>query len=425
MRSTPTSVLLSEAGEPPLSLRRSLLSSRFVLRNYSWWGNPLLPRLRLLSERIAAGRLRLLPSRCALLASYLGVLGLVEGRYRSRRASFFDVPWIELTLAVDVNVDGISVTELSDVTGVLRSSLAPSPHLLRYLIYTDGSVDPGAGRAGFGFFVPSLDYRFGVRLPDASSVLFAEFYAIFSAVKYILRMGLQACVILSDSQSALAGIRDRFIDSKAPYIVDAIARLLYQASGRGLAVSFAWIPAHSGIWGNETADSIARSAAGLPFSICPSLPTRDLLTDLRHDFRAWGSRLWPPLGHGGAGSAYFARVGFKSRRPWFRGIRYPRGFINLVTRLRTGHVCTGDHFARMGWNLDADCSCGEEMRSLDHLFLSCPLLSEGRPRLFGYLASRFPGRPPDKFDYRELVFNPDSSVVSELGRFFKLGNIIV
>ena len=112
-----------------------------------------------------------------------------------------------------------------------------------------------------------------------------------------------------------------------------------------------------------------------------------LLTDLRHDFRAWGSRLWPPLGHGGAGSAYFARVGFKSRRPWFRGIRAPRGFINLVTRLRMGHVCTGDHFARMGWNLDADCSCGEEMRSLDHLFLSCPLLSEGRPRFFGYLAS--------------------------------------
>ena len=98
MRSNPTSVLLSEAGEPPLSLRRSLLSSRFVIRNFSWWGNPLLPRLQLLSERIAAGRLRLLPSRCGLLASYLGVLGLVERRYRSRRPSFFDVPWSELTL---------------------------------------------------------------------------------------------------------------------------------------------------------------------------------------------------------------------------------------------------------------------------------------------------------------------------------------
>ena len=80
---------------------------------------------------------------------------------------------------------------------------------------------------------------------------------------------------------------------------------------------------------------------------------------------------------------------------------------------------------RMGWNLDADCGCGEEMRSLQHLSLNCPLLSEGRPRLFGYLACWFPGLPPDKFDYRELVFDPDSSVVSELGRFFKHGNFII
>ena len=130
MRSTATSVLLSEAGEPPLFLRRALLSSRFVLRNYSWWGNPLLPRLQLLSERIAARRLRLLPSRCGLLASYLGVLGLVEGRHRSGRASFFDVPWSELTLAVDVSVDRASVTESSDASGVkgeLLGSLSRSP----------------------------------------------------------------------------------------------------------------------------------------------------------------------------------------------------------------------------------------------------------------------------------------------------------
>ena len=287
--------------------------------------------------------------------------------------------------------------------------MVPCPDPPRGLIYTDGSVDPVAGRAGCGLFVPSLDYRFGVRLPDASSVLFTELYAIFSAVKYIRRVGLVDSVIFSDSHSALVGIRDRFTDSTAPYVVYSIARLLCLASGRGLAVRFAWIPAHSGIWGNETADCIARSAAGLRFSICPALPARDFLIDLRcYDFLAWCRRLWPPPRHGGAGSSYFARMGFKGPRPWFRGIGAPRGFINLVSRLRTGHVCTGDHFVRMGLNLDSDCGCGEEMRSLQHLFLNCPLLSEGRPRLFGYLACRFPGLPPDEFDYRELVFDPDS-----------------
>ena len=79
----------------------------------------------------------------------------------------------------------------------------------------------------------------------------------------------------------------------------------------------------------------------------------------------------------------------------------------------------------MGWDLDAGCGCGKEMRSLQHLFMNCPLLSEGRPRFFGFLARRFPGLSPDNFDYRELVFDPDASVVSELGRFFKHGSIII
>ena len=83
MRTTPTSVLHSEVGEPPLSLRRSLLSVRFIQRNFYWRESPLIPRLQLLCKRVAASRLCLLPSRCGLLASYLSVLGLNEGRHRS------------------------------------------------------------------------------------------------------------------------------------------------------------------------------------------------------------------------------------------------------------------------------------------------------------------------------------------------------
>ena len=79
----------------------------------------------------------------------------------------------------------------------------------------------------------------------------------------------------------------------------------------------------------------------------------------------------------------------------------------------------------MGWDLETGCGCGAELRSLDHLFLNCPLFSEGRPGFFGFLSCRFPGRPPEQFDYRELVLDPDPSVVSELGRFFKFGNIVL
>ena len=123
MRTTPTSVLLSEAGESPLSLRRSLLSGRFILRNFSWMGSPLIPRLQLLRERSAAGGLRSLPSRCGLLVSYLSVLGLAEGRFQSRWASFSDVPWRELYFEVGLSVDQVLDGGSSAAGGAASDSL--------------------------------------------------------------------------------------------------------------------------------------------------------------------------------------------------------------------------------------------------------------------------------------------------------------
>ena len=83
-------------------------------------------------------------------------------------------------------------------------------------------------------------------------------------------------VILSDSRAALVCIRDRFTHPSVPYIVYSIALLLLLVSSRGLGVHDAWVPAHSGILGNETADYIANSAARLPFTVRPALPFGDL-----------------------------------------------------------------------------------------------------------------------------------------------------
>ena len=72
MRSTPIAILLSEAGEPPLWLRRHLLSNRLIVRNFSWRGNPLIPKLKLFSESCASvplsGSLR-----SSLVCAYCGL----------------------------------------------------------------------------------------------------------------------------------------------------------------------------------------------------------------------------------------------------------------------------------------------------------------------------------------------------------------
>lgn len=48
MKSTPFFLLLLEADETPLSIRRAFLSNSFLVRNLSWSENPLIPNVRLL-----------------------------------------------------------------------------------------------------------------------------------------------------------------------------------------------------------------------------------------------------------------------------------------------------------------------------------------------------------------------------------------
>ena len=185
---------------------------------------------------VSSMRFRLFQARCGLLTSYVCVQGLADGRYHPRRTSYFDA---------------------------------------------------------------SYNYMFGVQLHEASSVLFSELYANFFAVKYIIREGIADLGIFTDSRSALVCVRGGFIDLSNPYIVHSIARLLLPAITRTCCffqVHFSWIPAHSSILGNEIADRIARTAAGLPFAICFGLPCKDLLNDMWRDFLAWICILWPYQG---------------------------------------------------------------------------------------------------------------------------------
>lgn len=120
--------------------------------------------------------------------------------------------------------------------------------------------------------------------------------------------------------------------------------------------------------------------------------------------------------HGG-GNRYVHRVSFDDARPWFREMDLPRRSINLATRLRSDHVCTPDHFARMGWNIPLECSCREGKRFMIHLLNECPLLSPGRPRFFGFLNSRL-GFSVRLTDLDEFIFEPDRNLVEELILFF-------
>ena len=175
-----------------------------------------------------------------------------------------------------------------------------------------------------------------------------------------------------------------------------VAHILAGLRDLGSIVEFMWAPSHVGLVGNEVADRVAGAAREIPYCIQYGVSFCDLYDPIGRDFEAWVGLLWPYLETGGAScSRYFDQAAYKSARPWFSHM----------------HICTGDHFQRMGWDLEAGCSCGAPLRDLVHILHVCPLLAESRPGFYAFLSTRFPDRKPEEIPIEDLVFDPVPGVV--------------
>ena len=67
------------------------------------------------------------------------------------------------------------------------------------------------------------------------------------------------------------------VDAVAHQIA-AVAHQIVSAKGRRLYVSVAWIPAYSGVLGNQVAESIAGSASRLPFIVWCGISREDIMS---------------------------------------------------------------------------------------------------------------------------------------------------
>ena len=157
-------------------------------------------------------------------------------------------------------------------------------------VFTDDLADSVSERVDCGFFVPSLGYRFGLRLPVFTSILSPELYFMFFALKYILRMKISVSAVFSNSFLALTSVRDRFSTHAGPSFAHKIVHLIFLISDFGLRVMLIWIFSHVGIPDNEIADSITRSASRLPMVVRCEVSRDHLFLAHRRDFNALLSR---------------------------------------------------------------------------------------------------------------------------------------
>ncbi|XP_072162126.1 uncharacterized protein [Bemisia tabaci] len=162
-------------------------------------------------------------------------------------------PWLQTMINIDTSLSSVKKNDIS----VQQQQTSFSNFLEKYdgyrRLYTDGSkTENGAGCA---FVELEENMSFLQILSPLSSVLTTELYAILEAVKYTKTITFsqpQKFLVMSDSLSGLTAIENQ---GDNPLLFDISAQL--QNSPHNIIM--AWIPGHSGIIGNETADIIAKS----------------------------------------------------------------------------------------------------------------------------------------------------------------------
>lgn len=266
-------------------------------------------------------------------------------------------------------------------------------------IYTDGSLS--ADHCGCAVW--NSNFSIKVKLPSFSTIFTAELYAILLALKFI--SGLPGpFIIFTDSLSAVAAIKSLRLSHH--YLLHWIHQSFMSLPPNHAKIE--WIPSHSNIEGNESADRLAVASRSLPTvtNIPPSkLEMQGLIKD--HYKKKW-TQTWQALPQSITNfKPVLAPTTFRDS---------PRCQQVQLTRLRLS-TCyiTHKHFFQK--TPPAKCSQCKCQITTDHIFITCPKYSQERNQL--KMACRENNLP---FNMKSLLGG--QIVAEDLCRYLKSINLL-
>ena len=248
--------------------------------------------------------------------------------------------------------------------------------------YTDGSAFKATINAGYGaaIYMPNGDKKevFNSCGSFCSNYI-AEQQAITNAVTHInfhFENNPQQktdTIIFTDSLSTLDALENGSDVSKdITHLKWSLHNLMSRHNTR---VVLQWIPAHTGIPGNERADALAKQGAGLPQ---PNVPVA--YSTCCQMTKANSKEEW--LNSWAAGTTGRSMYGHMSKPLLKDPINYlRRGDQSLIFQLRTQHVPLNCHLNRIGVKESAACPlCDHPSETVEHLLFDCRRLTDLRGR---------------------------------------------
>ena len=369
-RTSPVSSILVEAHEPPLSLRRSLLSIRYACKLRQLREHPTYNKVfsRSVLATFRDGR----PPRAVPFCLRVREL-LLEADINVRRiapiAPSRIPPWLLSVASIDMSL----VSSKKRDTPVLEWRSMALERIAYYdnhvHFYTDGSkTEDGVGCA----FVSGVVTR-SFTLHSRATVFTSELVAIEKALCFMEVSSDVSFVIFTDSLSSLLALSD--FNTSHP-VVQSILTILTSLDRAGKAVVFCWMPSHIGVAGNDRADEAAKRAARSRCTRFLPLPASDFFPACLSHLRNKWQEEWDT-----AGSSKL-----KSIKPrlahWPSSLRKNRREEVALCRLRIGHTLTSHRYLLSGGPKPRCPRCNGFL-SVTHVLVSCRGLDRIRKRFLG------------------------------------------
>lgn len=372
-KTTPVCSLYILANEVPLPLRFNMLSLRYFFLLRSQLRNSTNDILSNTSDKLLFEHKKITPPFAIRVEDMLNRYTLSRHPIQpefSHRLLHITIPSWSITIP-KANLDLCAYTKTSTEPILYSAQLS---HLLETTfkgftpIYTDGSKSA----LGVGAAAVSATKTCMASLPKEANILTAELHAINMALTIISESPTGSYVILSDSKSSLLLLSSIYMEN------DNKRRIVHKIHGLRIAgkiVELCWIPSHTGILGNERADSAAKRAAGRPPELIP-IP----------------QECWRPLVRSAIYNEWIdqwqhATTQLKSIQPlpgaWLPPAKMTRREAVVLNRIRAGH-------SRLthGYLMDATqdqtpplCPfCNDALLTFPHIFLQCEALNQTRAR---------------------------------------------
>jgi ribonuclease HI len=359
-RTSPVDSLYVDCCEPPLELRRKILSLQYYFRLSSHKSHPFHTHtFTSYLTRIYNHRPSCIPPFHYRIKKILSDFNFDFTDILPSEL-FYRPPWTGSSfnfLNPFLNLDKALTPDI-----VFKQIFYHHRHSFRdhVPIYTDGSKSNNFVGCAYAIGDKACSYR----LHNALSIFSAEILAIVKALEQIRGRREKNFIIYTDSLSVLHSMSDP--DHRSNALIFKVFNLVNGLISSGYSILFCWVPSHVGIEGNEIADKAAKSANNYLKLDLPYCDAKKYAVHLLYE--KW-QEVWDQNTHNKLRAIKQSITAWRTNPS--------RKYDVIITRLRIGHT-RYTHRHLLLRDPAPMCQQCTTIMSVKHILVECPVYASQR-----------------------------------------------